>query len=132
MTNDSNNENDDGRDALGRFAKGNHPVTGFHTNPERRNTFPTRGRSFELTARKYLNMTDEQLAGELAKAERGELTQVQQLALRLLANAKDAGNPAQQLKALRELLDRTEGRPRQAVEVGKETPEPPVINLTFA
>ena len=124
--------NSNGRDALGRFTEGNRPVTGFHTNPERRNTFPTRGRSFELNARMYLDMTDEQLADELEKAERGELTQVQQIALKLLASAKDDGNPAQQLKALRELLDRTEGRPRQSVEVGDSTPEPPIINIQFA
>lgn len=124
-------DNDD-RDELGRFVEGNHPVTGFHTNPERRNTFPTRGRSFELAARRYLDMTDGQLADEMEKVERGELTQVQQLVLQLLASAKDGSNPVQQLKALRELLDRTEGRPRQSLDATVGQPEPPQVNITFA
>lgn len=126
MTSDSE------RDELGRFVQGNHPVTGFHTNPERRNTFPTRGRSFELTVRRYLEMTDEQLADELGKARRGELTQTQQLALQLLVSAKDDSNPVRQLKALRELLDRSEGKPRQSLDATVGQPEPPQVNITFA
>lgn len=123
---------DGDRDDLGRFVPGNHPKTGFHTNPERRNTFPTRGRSFELTARRYLDMTDEQIRAELEKAERGSLTQTEQLVIQLLARAKDGSDPVRQLKALRELLDRAEGRPRQSVDATLGRPEPPEINITFA
>lgn len=121
----------DHRDAHGRFTKGYTPSTGFHTNPERRYRFPNRGRSFQLAAQKYMDMTDTQVREQLALANSGELSQAQQLALQLIAQAKDAGNP-KQLSALQILLDRVEGKPQQQEE--KEEAEgyvPPQIVLRF-
>ena len=115
------------RDAHGRFTEGNHPITGFHTNPERRNRFPTRGRAFQLAAGKYLDMNDEQIRTELAKGD--ALSQAQQLALQTIAVAKDVNNPAH-LSALMALLDRTEGKPT-VMEVETGQVEPPVINVQF-
>lgn len=119
------------RDELGRFTEGNHPKTGFHTNPERRHNFPNRGRSFQLAAQKILDMTDREMGDMLGKAERGELTQAEQLALRLVAKAKDVSDP-KQLDALSKLIDRVEGKPCQQVSTSVEKMyEPPVINIDF-
>lgn len=52
------NSNNDGRDELGRFTEGNHPKTGFHTNPERRATFPGNRHSVSKVAQRFLDMTD--------------------------------------------------------------------------
>ena len=55
---------DNERDEHGRFAAGNHPVTGFHTNPERRGRFPGNRHSFSKAAQRLLDMTDSQLEAE--------------------------------------------------------------------
>ena len=60
---------DNERDEHGRFAAGNHPVTGFHTNPERRGRFPGNRHSFSKAAQRLLDMTDSQLEAERKRTD---------------------------------------------------------------
>ena len=110
------NSNNDGRDELGRFTEGNHPKTGFHTNPERRATFPGNRHSVSKAAQRFLDMTDAELDKELSDS--ATLTQAEQITLQLIRQAKDANNP-RQLSALRELLDRAEGKPRVSADINE-------------
>lgn len=118
------NSNNDGRDELGRFTEGNHPKTGFHTNPERRATFPGNRHSVSKVAQRFLDMTDAELDKELSDS--ATLTQAEQITLQLIRQAKDANNP-RQLSALRELLDRAEGKPRVSADINEAGLMPPTI-----
>lgn len=117
---------DNERDEHGRFAAGNHPVTGFHTNPERRGRFPGNRHSFSKAAQRLLDMTDSQLEAE---RKRTDLTQAERIALNMLDRATDTQDP-QQLAAFKQLMDRTEGKPRTAAEEPAAY-EPPIINIRF-
>ena len=98
---------DEGRDEHGRFVEGNHPTTGFHTNPERRGRFPGNRHSFSKAVQRLLDMTDSELASE---RERADLTQAERIALNMLDRATDTHDP-QQLAAFKQLMDRAEGKP---------------------
>ena len=117
---------DNERDEHGRFAAGNHPVTGFHTNPERRGRFPGNRHSFSKAAQRLLDMTDSELASE---RERADLTQAERIALKMLDRATDTHDP-QQLAAFKQLMDRAEGKPRTTAEE-PTVYEPPIINIRF-
>ena len=117
----------EGRDERGRFVRGNYPVTGFHTNPERRGRFPGNRHSFSKAAQRLLDMTDAEL--EMEK-QRDDLTQAERMALQLLSQATDTGNP-RQLTAFQQLIDRAEGKPHTSTETGDER-EAPVLRIEFA
>lgn len=117
----------DGRDEHGRFMQGNHPATGFHTNPERRGRFPGNRHSFSKAARRLLDMTDTELDAE---RRRNDLTQAERMALQLLGQATDMGNP-KQLAAFQQLIDRAEGKPGVSVETDSAQ-ETPTIRIEFA
>ena len=115
-----------GRDEHGRFTEGNHPVTGFHTNPERRGKFPGNRHSFSKAAQRLLDMTDSELETE---RKRTDLTQAERIALSMLDHATNTQDP-QQLAAFKQLMDRAEGKPRIAAEEPTSY-EPPIINISF-
>lgn len=124
--------NANGRDELGRFTEGNHPKTGFHTNPERRATFPGNRHSVSKSAQRFLDMTDAEL--EETKNNPAPLTQAERITLSLISQARDENNP-KQLEALRQLLDRAEGKPRQSVDIDAQVEQyqpPRIIVCTFA
>lgn len=116
-----------GRDEHGRFTQGNHPATGFHTNPERRGRFPGNRHSFSKAAQRLLGMTDKELSEE---RQRNDLTQAEHMALQLLGQATDMGNP-KQLAAFQQLIDRAEGKPGVSVETDSAQ-ETPTIHIEFA
>lgn len=82
---------DNERDEHGRFAAGNHPVAGFHTNPERRGRFPGNRHSFSKAAQRLLDMTDSQLEAE---RKRTDLTQAERIALNMLDRATTRRTPS--------------------------------------
>lgn len=115
------------RDERGRFTQGNHPATGFHTNPERRGRFPGNRHSFSKAAQRLLGMTDKELSEE---RRRNDLTQAERMALQLLGQATDMGNP-KQLAAFQQFIDRAEGKPGVSVETDSAQ-ESPIIRIEFA
>lgn len=115
------NSNND-RDELGRFVEGNYPKTGFHTNPERRATFPGNRHSISKAAQRLLEMTDTELEAE---QNRGDLTQAEQMALLLIEQAKQGG--VEGLSAFKQLADRVEGRPSISADINETKVEPPTI-----
>lgn len=114
----------DTRDKRGRFVSGSKPVTGFHTNPERRSD----GRWNKDTAisywyNKFGRMTDEEI--DLFKVTNVHLTIFQRIALNTLDDALKGGVIG--LKATIEITDRTEGRPKQDLGLAVDESSAPLI-----
>ena len=103
-----------GRDENGRFAIGNKPTVGFHTNPERRSDGRWRKEdSVTYQYRRMLAMTDDELEAFIPE------TQAQKIAkMRIMRAARDDDKSLAETK---EITDRTEGKARQ--DIGIETDE---------
>lgn len=103
-----------GRDGSGRFAIGNKPTVGFHTNPERRSDGRWRKEdSITYQYRRMLAMTDDELEAFIPE------TQAQKIAkMRIMRAARDDDKSLAETK---EITDRTEGKARQ--DIGIETDE---------
>lgn len=103
-----------GRDENGRFAIGNKPTVGFHTNPERRSDGRWRKEdSVTYQYRRILAMTDDELEAFIPE------TQAQKIAkVRVMRAVRDDDSSLAETK---EITDRTEGKTRQ--DIGIETDE---------
>lgn len=103
-----------GRDGRGRFAIGNKPTVGFHTNPERRSNGRWRKEdSVTYQYRRMLAMTDDELEAFIPE------TQAQKIAkVRVMRAVRDDDSSLAETK---EITDRTEGKTRQ--DIGIETDE---------
>lgn len=103
-----------GRDENGRFAAGNKPTVGFHTNPERRSNGRWRKEdSVTYQYRRMLAMTDDELEAFIPE------TQAQKIAkVRIVRAVRDDDNSLAETK---EITDRTEGKARR--DIGIETDE---------
>lgn len=103
-----------GRDENGRFAIGNKPTVGFHTNPERRSDGRWRKEdSVTYQYRRMLAMTDDELEAFIPE------TQAQKIAkVRVMRAVRDDDSSLAETK---EITDRTEGKARQ--NIGIETGE---------
>ena len=103
-----------GRDENGRFAIGNKPTVGFHTNPERRSDGRWRKEdSVTYQYRRMLAMTDDELEAFIPE------TQAQKIAkMRIMRAVRDDDKSLAETK---EITDRTEGKARQ--DIGIETDE---------
>jgi hypothetical protein len=103
-----------GRDGSGRFAIGNKPTVGFHTNPERRSDGRWRKEdSVTYQYRRMLAMTDDELEAFIPE------TQAQKIAkMRIMRAVRDDDSSLAETK---EITDRTEGKARQ--NIGIETGE---------
>lgn len=103
-----------GRDENGRFAIGNKPTVGFHTNPERRSDGRWRKEdSVTYQYRRMLAMTDDELEAFIPE------TQAQKIAkMRIMRAVRDDDSSLAETK---EITDRTEGKARQ--DIGIETDE---------
>lgn len=103
-----------GRDENGRFAIGNKPTVGFHTNPERRSDGRWRKEdSVTYQYRRMLAMTDDELEAFIPE------TQAQKIAkMRIMRAARDDDSSLAETK---EITNRTEGKARQ--DIGIETDE---------
>ena len=99
-----------GRDENGRFAAGNTPSTGFHTNPERRkNGKWDKDESISYWYNKLLRMPNE----EFDIFEPANRTQ--RIAHARIVTA--CGTDEHALRATKEITDRTEGRPQQGIDM---------------
>lgn len=102
-----------GRDENGRFAAGNTPSTGFHTNPERRkNGKWDKDESISYWYNKLLRMPNE----EFDIFEPANRTQ--RIAHARIVTA--CGTDEHALRATKEITDRTEGRPQQGIDMNIE------------
>ncbi len=103
-----------GRDENGRFAIGNKPTVGFHTNPERRSNGRWRKEdSVTYQYRRMLAMTNDELEAFIPE------TQAQKIAkMRIMRAVRDDDSSLAETK---EITDRTEGKARQ--DIGIETDE---------
>ena len=102
-----------GRDENGRFTAGNIPSTGFHTNPERRNNGKwDKDESISYWYNRLLRMPNEEL--DSFKPANSS----QRIAYARIAAACGADELA--LKATKEITDRTEGKPRQDIDMSLE------------
>ena len=103
-----------GRDENGRFAIGNKPTVGFHTNPERRSDGRWRKEdSVTYQYRRMLAMTDDELEAFIPE------TQAQKIAkMRIMRAVRDDDSSLAETK---EITNRTEGKARQ--DIGIETDE---------
>ena len=103
-----------GRDENGRFAIGNKPTVGFHTNPERRSNGRWRKEdSVTYQCRRMLAMTDDELEAFIPE------TQAQKIAKVCVMRAVRDDDSS--LAETKEITDRTEGKTRQ--DIGIETDE---------
>ena len=109
-----------GRDENGRFAIGNKPTVGFHTNPERRSDGRWRKEdSVTYQYRRMLAMTDDELETFIPE------TQAQKIAkVRVMRAVRDDDSSLAETK---EITDRTEGKARQ--DIGIETDEKAVPTI---
>lgn len=108
------------RDEHGRFTAGNKPSSGFHTNPERRSDGRwSKDTSISYWYRQFLAMNDEEFDGFEAT------TKVQQIAKARIERAlRDDSNSLAETK---EITDRTEGKPRQDIDIEVDEKTPPII-----
>lgn len=105
-----------GRDENGRFVAGNTPSTGFHTNPERRNNGKwDKDESISYWYNKLLRMPND----EFDSFKPANSTQ--RIVYARIVAACGADELA--LKATKEITDRTEGRPRQDIDMSVEQDE---------
>lgn len=102
-----------GRDENGRFVAGNMPVSGFHTNPERRNSGKwDKDESISYWYNKLLRMPND----EFDSFKPANSTQ--RIVYARIVAACGADELA--LKATKEITDRTEGRPQQGIDMNIE------------
>lgn len=102
-----------GRDENGRFAAGNMPSTGFHTNPERRNSGKwDKDESISYWYNKLLRMPND----EFDSFKPANSTQ-RIVYARIVAAC---GVDELALRATKEITDRTEGRPQQGIGMNIE------------
>lgn len=105
-----------GRDERGRFAPGNIPSTGFHTHSERRNDGKwDKDESISYWYNKLLRMPNEEL--DNFKPSNSS----QRIAHTRIVTA--CGTDELALKATKEITDRTEGKPRQDIDMSVEQDE---------
>jgi len=105
-----------GRDERGRFATGNTPTTGFHTNPERRNNGKwDKDESISYWYNKLLRMPNDEF--DSFKPANSS----QRIAYIRIVTACGTGELA--LRVTKEITDRTEGRPRQDIDMSLEQDE---------
>ena len=109
-----------GRDENGRFAIGNKPTVGFHTNPERRSDGRWRKEdSVTYQYRRMLAMTDDELEAFIPE------TQAQKIAkMRIMRAARDDDKSLAETK---EITDRTEGKARQNIGIETDEKAVPII-----
>lgn len=99
-----------GRDENGRFTAGNTPSEGFHTHPERRNDGKwDKDESISYWYNKLLRTPIED-SDNFKPA-----TNAQRIAYARIVEACGTGELA--LKATKEITDRTEGKPRQVIDM---------------
>ena len=105
-----------GRDERGRFAPGNVPSTGFHTHAERRNNGKwDKDESISYWYNKLLRMPNDEF--DSFKPANSS----QRIAYGRIVAACGADELA--LRATKEITDRTEGRPRQDIDMSVEQDE---------
>ena len=109
-----------GRDENGRFAIGNKPTVGFHTNPERRSDGRWRKEdSVTYQYRRMLAMTDDELEAFIPE------TQAQKIAkMRIMRAVRDDDKSLAETK---EITDRTEGKARQNIGIETDEKAVPII-----
>lgn len=107
----------DGRDERGRFAPGNTPATGFHTNPERRSDGSWRK---EDTARYKLEqmmiLTDVELSSLI---EDGSTPLFER---KLAQSIIDGSWPV-----LRDMMNEVYGRPKESIDISSQDNALPII-----
>lgn len=110
------------RDKRGRFANGNIPSTGFHTNPERRcDGRWNKNNSIPYWYNKLLGMTDEEFD------EFTPSTQAQNIAkMRIERAMRD--DPSS-LAETKEITDRTEGKAKYDISTEAEAKTNPIIRV---
>lgn len=102
-----------GRDERGRFAPGNVPSTGFHTHAERRNNGKwNKDESISYWYNKLLRMPNKEFD------DFKPTSSAQRIAHTRIVAACGADELA--LKATKEITDRTEGKPRQDIDMSVE------------
>lgn len=105
-----------GRDERGRFVPGNMPSTGFHTHAERRNNGKwSKDESISYWYNKLLRMPNEEF-NSFKPANSS-----QRIAYTRIVAA--CGTDELALRATKEITDRTEGRPRQDIDMSVEQDE---------
>ena len=105
-----------GRDERGRFTPGNMPSTGFHTHAERRNNGKwSKDESISYWYNKLLRMPNEEF-DSFTPANSS-----QRIAYTRIVAA--CGTDELALRATKEITDRTEGRPRQDIDMSVEQDE---------
>jgi len=109
-----------GRDENGKFAIGNKPTVGFHTNPERRSDGRWRKEdSVTYQYRRMLAMTDDELDAFIPE------TQAQKIAkMRIMRAVRDDDKSLAETK---EITDRTEGKARQNIGIETDEKAVPII-----
>ena len=106
-----------GRDGHGRFAVGNKPKTGFHTNPERRSDGTWKK---EDTARYKLEQMMMLTEVELLEVDTSSDTPLFE---RKLAKAMIDGT----WQVIRGTMNEVYGRPRESIGILSKTDNPPII-----
>lgn len=111
---------EDGRDSKGRFTIGNAPMTGFHTNPERRSNGKwNKEDSISYQYKYLLNMHPDELVGFKPT------TVAQRIALIRIRQAMDGNRLG--LMSTVEITDRTEGKARQDIGTSIDETAQPII-----
>lgn len=131
MTNETSTEKPQ-RDAQGRLLPGNtanpQGVGGFAEHPENRSDGRWSGRaSVTYNLNRFKAMTNRELAEVIADSN--NLTQAERMALNAILRAKKESEFG--FKAYQDLVDRTEGKPRQTIDANVNQVEPPHITVNF-
>jgi hypothetical protein len=102
-----------GRDERGRFAPGNVPSTGFHTHAERRNNGKwSKDESISYWYNKLLRIPNDEFDNFKPASS------AQRIAHTRIVTA--CGTDELALKVTKEITDRTEGKPRQDIDMSVE------------
>lgn len=119
------------RDAKGRLLPGTvlNPSGkgGFNERPEDRSRRWTKRGSIKYNLRRYLEMTNEELAEIVANSK--DLTQAEYMALQQVLDAKKQTERG--FKIYQDVANRTEGSPRQQIDTNITQSEPPHITIDF-
>jgi len=109
-----------GRNSKGRFIDGNTPITGFHTNPERRSSGKwNKEDSISYQYNHLLSMHPNDMARFIPK------TVAQTIALSRIRQAMSDDRLA--LMSTVEITDRTEGKARQDIGISNDETAQPII-----
>lgn len=131
MANEPRSEQSE-RDSKGRLLPG-HTANpkgkgGFGEHPENRSDGRWNGRSsINYNLSKYKAMTDSEI--EEVKEHLDELTQAEKIALKAVLGAEVDTEFG--FRKYQDLVDRTEGRPRQTIDANLSQAEPPQITVKF-